>query len=114
MKIVLLGATGQVGRELCGVLAALGDVVACDRRAANLERPEEVVALLARERPAVIVNAAAYTAVDRAESEPDRAFAINRDGAAVVARAAALFALAELRVEAEVSRLQTEGLRDLA
>ena len=89
MKIVLLGATGQVGRELCGTLAALGDVVACDRRAANLERPEEVVALLARERPAVIVNAAAHTAVDRAEREPDRAELVNATAVAAIAAEAA-------------------------
>ena len=70
MKIVLLGAAGQLGRELAARLPASAVVVACDRSAADLERPEAVVALLDRERPAAIVNAAAYTAVDRAESEP--------------------------------------------
>ena len=89
MKIVLLGATGQVGRELGGVLPALGEVVACDRAAADLERPAEVVALLARERPDVIVNAAAYTAVDRAESEPDRAALVNATAVAAIAAEAA-------------------------
>jgi dTDP-4-dehydrorhamnose reductase len=89
MKIVLLGATGQVGRELMRVLPALGEVVACDRATADLERPEEVVALLARERPAGIVNAAAYTAVDRAESEPDRAELVNARAVAAIAAEAA-------------------------
>ena len=89
MKIVLLGATGQVGRELCGVLPALGELVACNRAVADLERPAEVVALLARERPDVIVNAAAYTAVDRAESEPDRAELINATAVAAIAAEAA-------------------------
>lgn len=89
MKIVLLGATGQVGRELMRVLPALGDVVACDRTRADLERPEEVVALLARERPAGIVNAAAYTAVDRAESDPDRAALVNATAVAAIAAEAA-------------------------
>jgi dTDP-4-dehydrorhamnose reductase len=89
MKIVLLGATGQVGRELGGVLPALGEVVACDRAAADLEQPAEVVALLARERPDVIVNAAAYTAVDRAESEPDRAALVNATAVAAIAAEAA-------------------------
>jgi dTDP-4-dehydrorhamnose reductase len=89
MKIVLLGATGQVGRELMRVLPALGEVVACDRTVADLERPEEVVALLARERPAGIVNAAAYTAVDRAESEPDRAELVNATAVAAIAAEAA-------------------------
>ena len=89
MKIVLLGSTGQVGRELGGVLPALGEVVACDRAAADLEQPAEVVALLARERPDVIVNAAAYTAVDRAESEPDRAALVNATAVAAIAAEAA-------------------------
>jgi dTDP-4-dehydrorhamnose reductase len=89
MKIVLLGATGQVGRELMQVLPAQGEVVACDRAAADLERPAAVVALLARERPDVIVNAAAYTAVDRAESEPDRAALVNATAVAAIAAEAA-------------------------
>jgi dTDP-4-dehydrorhamnose reductase len=89
MKIVLLGATGQVGRELMQVLPALGEVVACDRGAADLERPAEVVSLLVRERPAAIVNAAAYTTVDRAESEPGRAELVNATAVAAVAAEAA-------------------------
>ncbi len=89
MKILLLGANGQLGRELARVLPALGELVACDRGAADLERPDEVVALLVRERPDVIVNAAAYTAVDRAESEPDRAELVNATAVAAVAAEAA-------------------------
>jgi dTDP-4-dehydrorhamnose reductase len=94
MRVVLLGANGQVGRELARVLPDVGDVVACDRTAADLERPDDVVALLARERPAAIVNAAAYTAVDRAESEPDLARLVNATAvAAIAAEAARLDAL---------------------
>jgi len=89
MKIVLLGATGQVGHELSRLLPALGELVACDRGAADLERPAEVVAVLSRERPDVIVNAAAYTAVDRAESEPDRAELVNAQAVAAIAAEAA-------------------------
>jgi dTDP-4-dehydrorhamnose reductase len=89
MKIVLLGANGQVGRELARVLPALGDVVACDRAAADLERPDDVVALLARERPAAIVNAAAYTAVDRAEQDRERAELVNATAVAAIATQAA-------------------------
>ena len=88
-RIVLLGASGQVGRELRGPLAACGEVLACDRRLADLERPEGVVALLQRERPDVIVNAAAYTAVDRAESEPDHARLVNATAVGLVAAEAA-------------------------
>ncbi len=85
MKIVVTGSTGQVGRELCQVLPALGDVVAWDRSRADLERPDDVVALLAHERPDVIVNAAAYTAVDKAESEPERAMLVNATAVAAIA-----------------------------
>jgi dTDP-4-dehydrorhamnose reductase len=70
-------------------LPAIGDVVACDRAAADLERPDDVVALLARERPAAIVNAAAYTAVDRAETESDRADLVNATAVAAIAAEAA-------------------------
>ncbi|MBM4020702.1 MAG: dTDP-4-dehydrorhamnose reductase [Planctomycetes bacterium] len=77
MRIVLLGATGQVGRELAATLPALGEVIACGRDRADLEHPDAVRSLLARERPDVIVNAAAYTAVDRAEAEPERAELVN-------------------------------------
>ncbi|MFM8735336.1 MAG: dTDP-4-dehydrorhamnose reductase [Pirellulales bacterium] len=89
MKIVLLGKGGQVGRELLGSLAGAGTLVAFDRAAADLERPDEAVVLLRRERPDVIVNAAAYTAVDRAEAEPERARAINATAVAAVAAEAA-------------------------
>jgi dTDP-4-dehydrorhamnose reductase len=88
MKIVILGASGQVGRETSQRLPDVGSVVAFDQRDADFERPDQVVALLARERPDVIVNAAAYTAVDRAESEPDRAMLINATTVAAIAREA--------------------------
>ena len=89
MKIVLVGKGGQVGRELVGSLAAIGDVAAFDRGGADLERPDELLALLRRERPDVIVNAAAYTAVDKAESEPDRARIVNEVAVGALAHAAA-------------------------
>lgn len=85
MKIVVLGSTGQVGRELGLSLPAIGQVVAFDRQAADLEKPDDVVALLAHERPDVIVNAAAYTAVDRAEREPERATLVNATAVAAIA-----------------------------
>jgi len=85
MKIVLLGANGQVGRELAAALPALGEVVACGRDRADLEHPDAVQSLLARERPDAIVNAAAYTAVDRAETEPARAELVNATAVAAIA-----------------------------
>ena len=89
MKIVLVGKGGQVGRELVGSLAAMGELAAFDRAAADLERPDELSALLRREQPDVIVNAAAYTAVDKAESEPDRARLVNATAVGTMAQVAA-------------------------
>ncbi len=93
MRILLLGKTGQVGWELQRALAPLGELVAPDRHgsglAADLARPEDLGALVDMVRPAVIVNAAAYTAVDRAESEPELARTVNATAPGVLARAAA-------------------------
>ena len=85
MKIILFGRGGQVGRELEQVLPSLGHVVAFGRDEADLERPEAIQALLRRELPDLVVNAAAYTAVDKAESEPERARQINADTVGVIA-----------------------------
>jgi dTDP-4-dehydrorhamnose reductase len=94
MKIVLLGRNGQLGWELQRALAPLGELVALDRSGADglpadFEQPQTLAALLHALRPDVVVNAAAYTAVDRAESEPARAHAVNAEAPAVLARAAA-------------------------
>jgi len=92
MKILLLGKDGQVGWELQRSLAPLGQVVALNTRSeafcgdlANLEGLANTVASVA---PDVIVNAAAYTAVDKAESEPERAYLINAQAVAALATAA--------------------------
>jgi len=85
MKIILFGRGGQVGRELEQVLPSLGHVVAFGRDEADLERPDAVQSLLRRESPDIVVNAAAYTAVDKAESEPERARQINADTVGVIA-----------------------------
>jgi dTDP-4-dehydrorhamnose reductase len=94
MRILLLGCNGQVGWELQRALAPLGDVVACDfdspgERRADFGEPETLRALVARTQPAVIVNAAAHTAVDRAEREPALARTINAAAPAVLAAEAA-------------------------
>jgi dTDP-4-dehydrorhamnose reductase len=94
MNILLLGKNGQVGWELQRALAPLGTVVACDFDSpapltADFSRPESLAALVQAVRPDVIVNAAAHTAVDRAESEPDLAMALNATAPAVLAREAA-------------------------
>lgn len=90
MKILLLGANGQVGWELRRSLAPLGEIFAPTRaEGADLSDPPGLLPLVDRIRPDVIANAAAYTAVDRAESETDLARRVNADAPAVLARAAA-------------------------
>jgi dTDP-4-dehydrorhamnose reductase len=90
---LLTGANGQLGFELQRALAPLGRVVALDRRACDLADPlalrRRMDALLAEHHPAVIVNAAAYTAVDRAEAEPERANAVNAQAPGILGAAAA-------------------------
>jgi dTDP-4-dehydrorhamnose reductase len=77
MKILLAGCAGQLGRELKRSLACLGEVIACDRRQLDLAQADSLRALVRAMGPTVIVNAAAYTAVDKAEAEPAAADAIN-------------------------------------
>src|SRR6478752_6005973 len=81
MKLLVLGAGGQVGHELCR-LAWPADyrVAAFDRAEIDITQGEAVEAAFERERPDIVINAAAYTAVDRAESEPDAAWAANCAG----------------------------------
>jgi len=79
MKILLLGANGQVGWELQRSLAPLGELRACGRKEADLENLDNLRTTIRDFGPSVIVNAAAYTAVDKAESEPDRAYRINAE-----------------------------------
>ena len=83
--ILLTGASGQIGFELRTILPAYGQVVALDRAALDLADPDAIVSTVRRVRPQAIVNAAAYTAVDRAESEADLAQAINARAPAILA-----------------------------
>ncbi len=99
MKILLLGKNGQVGWELQRSLAPLGEVIALGHAGAaglagDFAQPESLAATVRAVAPGLIVNAAAHTAVDKAESEPELARAINAQAPAVLAReAAALGAL---------------------
>ncbi|RZI76058.1 MAG: dTDP-4-dehydrorhamnose reductase [Variovorax sp.] len=92
MKLLLLGKGGQVGWELQRSLAPLGEVVALDFDStdfhADFSRPEQLAETVLKVRPDVIVNAAAHTAVDKAESEPDFARTLNATSPGVVAQAA--------------------------
>jgi dTDP-4-dehydrorhamnose reductase len=88
MKILLTGKNGQVGWELQRALATLGDVVAADRQGMDLANPDSIRSAIRATRPDLIVNAAAYTAVDKAESEPDLAMAINGTAPGIMAEEA--------------------------
>lgn len=77
MRILLTGRTGQVGWELERSLSHLGRVFALDHASLDLANPDEIVARVRDAKPDLIVNAAAYTAVDRAESEPQLAMQVN-------------------------------------
>jgi dTDP-4-dehydrorhamnose reductase len=93
MKILLLGCNGQVGWELQRSLAPLGEVLALDfdspGQPADFSQPQAVAALVRAAAPDVIVNAAAHTAVDKAQSEPDLARCINATTPGLVAEVAA-------------------------
>jgi dTDP-4-dehydrorhamnose reductase len=88
VRILLTGRNGQVGLELARALAPLGEIIAYDRTQLDLAAPDRIVAAVRSVRPAVLVNAAAYTAVDRAEREPEAAHAVNARGVAVLAEEA--------------------------
>jgi dTDP-4-dehydrorhamnose reductase len=85
MRILLLGSGGQVGHELRRSLALLGDVVALDHPQVDLADPRGLPPIVRSASPDVIVNAAAYTAVDRAEQEPDVAHTVNATSVGVLA-----------------------------
>jgi dTDP-4-dehydrorhamnose reductase len=94
MSILLLGKDGQVGWQLQRSLAPHGQVVACGRAECDLADPARIRSVIRQVRPSVIVNATAYTAVDKAESEPELAHRINAEAPGILAEeAAALGAL---------------------
>lgn len=89
MKILLVGRDGQVGVELARSLASLGDIQALGRAQLELSNRDAIQTAVRTASPELIVSAAAYTAVDRAESEPDLAFAVNANAPGVLAAEAA-------------------------
>lgn len=88
MRILLVGRTGQLGSALSRTLPAIGKLTATDRSQIDLARPDSIRQSVQALKPAVIVNAAAYTAVDLAEKEPDAAMAVNSHGVAALAEEA--------------------------
>jgi len=105
LRWLVTGARGQLGTDVCRVLAAAGtapeDLLAVGSDELDITSPAAVQAMLGDFRPQVVLNAAAYTAVDQAETEEDRAFAVNAGGAALLAAAAA-------RVEARLLHVSTD------
>ncbi len=86
--ILLSGAAGQIGFELAKLLPAHGELCALDRANLDFADPDAIVETVRRLRPNIIVNTAAYTAVDRAETDADRAYAINARAPAILAEEA--------------------------
>lgn len=89
MKILIIGSNGQVGGQLIEVLAKDKEVIAADRSQLDLEDTATIKPFLEKNSPHLIINAAAYTAVDKAEEEPEKAEIINAHAPAVMAEYAA-------------------------
>lgn len=87
-KILLIGITGQVGQELQQTLPTIGEVVGIGRQSLDLSQPEQIQQKIAEIQPNIVVNAAAYTAVDKSESEADLAMAINANAPKAISLAA--------------------------
>jgi dTDP-4-dehydrorhamnose reductase len=88
MKIVIIGAGGQLGSDCCNLLAAENETIGCDLPRIDIGNEASVEEYLTARRPDVIVNCAAYTAVDACETELELAWRINADGPKYLARAA--------------------------
>lgn len=87
-RILLTAKTGQLGQELQRTLAPLGEVIGVDRKTMDLSQPDTIRHVIGELKPDLIVNAAAYTAVDKAESEPELAKAINTIAPTIMAEEA--------------------------
>lgn len=87
-RILVTGATGQVGFELMRSLRGLGRVIAADRQTLDIANPDQIRRVFSEIKPALVVNAAAYTAVEQAESDNDTAMRVNADAPGVMAQEA--------------------------
>ena len=88
--LLVLGAQGQVGWELCALEEqTAGPIIGLSRRDVDIRDSRNVRKAIENHRPQIVINAAAYTAVDEAESESDSAYAVNRDGPRNIAVACA-------------------------
>ncbi len=85
MKILLLGNTGQLGYELNRTLLSLGELIALDFPKIDMSDPDNIRSIIRENQPNLVINATAYTNVDKAESEPELAMAINETGPGILA-----------------------------
>jgi dTDP-4-dehydrorhamnose reductase len=102
MKIVVFGAGGQIGREVGRTAWLPGQtILLLDGKAVDITKSAAVGAMLRREAPDLVINLAAFTAVDRSENEPDRAWAVNCAGAAHIAAACRETAIALIHLSTD-------------
>jgi len=85
-SILLIGSNGQVGKELQKILPSYGDIISVERPTVDLAQPDTLRNVIRSKQPQIIINAAAYTAVDKAESEPELASAINAIAPLIIAQ----------------------------
>jgi dTDP-4-dehydrorhamnose reductase len=85
-SILLIGSNGQVGKELQQILPFYGDIISVARPTVDLAQPNTLRSIIRSKQPQIIINAAAYTAVDKAESEPELASAINATAPLIIAQ----------------------------
>jgi len=101
MRVLITGAHGQVGHELMRLVPEGVEAIGMGSAELDIADAAQVAAVVARVQPQLIINAAAYTAVDKAESEPQLAYAVNRDGVAHLASAAQARAIALLHLSTD-------------
>ncbi len=106
LRILVAGGEGQLGREFAalavdGIAADNMEIVCCARRELDITDPASIAVAFAQHQPQAVINAAAYTAVDRAETESEQAYLINADGAGHLARAAAQHQIPLLHVSTD-------------
>ena len=88
MKILLTGKTGQIGEELNNIIGDLGNLITVDKEQLDLSKPNSIEPVILDIKPDIIINPAAYTAVDKAEEEPDLAMTVNAIAPGLLAKAA--------------------------